>query len=211
MVKMNKPDENDKPAEGEASQTETTKAEAGEGTPAAETGPAETAGRDLEAALAETKDQLLRTLADMENLRARSAREQEQARKFAIADFARAVLTVADNLHRAVGSAPDPESVADEPTKRLIEGVALTERELAAVLERHHIQKIDPVGEKFSHDLHQAMFEVETAEHPPGTVVEVLQIGYRLHDRLLRPAMVSVAKAGVGGEGGAPPRVDTQA
>lgn len=211
---MTIPDENEKPAEGEMPETpaegEAPSGEA-EATPEADAGK-ETPTGDLARELAETKDKLLRTLAEMENLRARTKREEEQTRKFAIADFARAVLSVADNLRRALESAPELESVSDESLKSLIEGVAMTEKDLLATLDRYNIQKIDPMGEKFNHDFHQAMFEVETTQAPPGTVVEVMQAGYLLNDRLLRPAMVGVAKASAGGKGGGEaPHVDTEA
>ena len=189
------------------------KTQLGEQEAAARQEPGEEAvERDPERELAEAKDQLLRTLADMENLRARTAREQDQTRKFAIADFARAIVGVADNLRRAIENAPDAESVSDESVKSLIEGLLMTEKELLATLDRYNIQKVDPMGEKFNHDLHQAMFEVETAKAAPGTVVEVMQIGYTLNDRLLRPAMVGVAKAAADGNGGEKgPHVDTEA
>jgi molecular chaperone GrpE len=211
---MMKPDEDEKLAEDEMPEMQARENEPalGEQEAAAqqELGE-ETAKLDPERELAEAKDQLLRTLADMENLRARTEREQDQTRKFAITDFARAIVSVADNLRRAVENAPDTESVSDESIKSLIEGLLITEKELLATLDRYNIQKVDPMGEKFNHDLHQAMFEVETANAPPGTVVKVMQIGYTLNDRLLRPAMVGVAKATAdenGGEEG--PHVDTE-
>ncbi len=210
MMKM---EENEKPEEGETPEPEP--AEEGETPDAPQETPAEKTAADLERELADAKEDLLRTLADMENLRARTQREQEQTRKFAITDFARAVLPVADNLHRAMESAPDPKGLSDPTLKSLVEGVAMTEKELLAILERYNIKRVEPLGEKFNHDLHQAMFEVPTADAAPGTVVEVMQTGYLLHDRLLRPAMVGVAKAAEGGEsgsGGEPPRrVDTEA
>ena len=167
---------------------------------------------DPERELAEAKDQLLRTLADMENLRARTEREQEQTRKFAIADFARAVVSVADNLRRAIETAADTETLSDEGVKSLIEGLLMTEKELLATLDRYNIQKVDPMGERFDHDLHQAIFEVETVNVPPGTVVEVMQVGYTLNDRLLRPAMVGVAKAAADqNEGEKDPDMGTEA
>jgi len=210
---MMKQEENEKPKEGETPEPEPS--EEGETPDAPQETPAEKTVADLERELADAKEHLLRTLADMENLRARTQREQEQTRKFSIADFARAVLPVADNLHRAMENAPDPEGLSDPALKSLVEGVAMTEKELLAILERYNIKTVEPLGEKFNHDLHQAMFEVPTADAAPGTVVEVMQIGYLLHDRLLRPAMVGVAKAVEGGEngpGGEPPRrVDTEA
>ena len=108
-------------------------------------------------------------------------------------DFAKELLSAADNLRRALESLPQFE-VRDERTHSLLAGVEATERELLSVFERHGLRRIDPEGERFDHNLHQAIFEAERSDQPPGTVVEVLQPGYVLHDRLLRPAMVGVAK-----------------
>jgi len=112
-----------------------------------------------------------------------------------VTGFAKDLLSAADNLRRALDSLPEAE-VKDERTRGLLAGVAATERELLSVFERHGIRRIDPKGEPFDHNFHQAIFEVEREDQPSGTVVEVLQPGYVLHDRLLRPAMVGVAKAG---------------
>jgi molecular chaperone GrpE len=147
----------------------------------------------LEAALAEQKGQLLRALAETENVRRRAQREREDSFKYAVAGFAKELLSVADNLRRALDSLPESE-VRDERTRGLLAGVAATERELLSVFERHGIQRIDPDGERFDHNLHQAIFEAERPGKPSGTIIEVLQPGYVLHDRLLRPAMVGVAK-----------------
>jgi molecular chaperone GrpE len=147
----------------------------------------------LEAELAEHKDRLLRALAEAENTRRRAQRERDDATKYAISGFAKELLAAADNLRRALDSLPEA-AVGDERTRSLLAGVAATERELLAVFERHGIRRIDPMGERFDHNLHQAIFEVERGDRPPGTIVEVLQPGYLLHDRLLRPAMVGVAK-----------------
>ena len=147
----------------------------------------------LEAELAEHKDRLLRALAEAENTRRRAQRERDDATKYAISGFAKELLSAADNLRRALDSLPEAE-VGDERTRSLLAGVAATERELLSVFERHGIRRIDPMGERFDHNLHQAIFEVEHGDRPPGTIVEVLQPGYLLHDRLLRPAMVGVAK-----------------
>jgi molecular chaperone GrpE len=158
--------------------------------PAAE---AQTAG--LEAELADAKDRMLRALAEVENLRRRSARELDEARKYAITGFARELLEVDDNLSRALDSVPP--RAADEIgfVKTLAEGVAMTQKALAACFERHKIAKVTPeIGERFDHNRHQAMFEVES-EQPPGTIAQVLQPGYVIADRLLRPALVGVAKA----------------
>jgi molecular chaperone GrpE len=147
----------------------------------------------LEAELAEHKDRLLRALAETENTRRRAQREREDTAKYAITGFARDLLSAADNLRRALDSLPETE-IADERTRSLLAGVAATERELMAVFERHGLRRIDPKGERFDHNFHQAIFETERGDQPTGTIVEVLQPGYLLHDRLLRPAMVGVAK-----------------
>ena len=147
----------------------------------------------LEAELAEHKDQLLRALAETENVRRRAQREREDALKYAVAGFAKELLSVADNLRRALDSLPQSE-VKDERTRGLVTGVEATERELLSVFERHGLRRIDPEGERFDHNLHQAIFEAERPGKPSGIVIEVLQPGYVLHDRLLRPAMVGVAK-----------------
>ena len=147
----------------------------------------------LEAELAEQKDHLLRALAETENVRRRGQREREDALKYAVSGFAKELLSVADNLRRALDSLPESE-VRDERTRGLLAGVAATERELLSVFERHGIQRIDPDGERFDHNLHQAIFEAERPGKTSGTIIEVVQPGYVLHDRLLRPAMVGVAK-----------------
>jgi molecular chaperone GrpE len=149
----------------------------------------------LEAELADQKDRLLRALAETENVRRRAQREREDASKYAVSGFAKDLLSAADNLRRALDSLPEAE-VRDERTRSLLEGVAATERELLGIFERYGIKRIDPKGERFDHNLHQAIFEAERADQPSGTVIEVLQPGYLLHDRLLRPAMVGVAKGG---------------
>ena len=149
---------------------------------------------ELEAELAETKDRMLRAMADVENMRRRAARDSEEARKYAVTGFARELLEVADNLARALESVPD-EVRASEQVKPLVEGIELTQKSLATCFEHNKITRVDPViGDRFDHNRHQAMFEVETAEHAPGSVVQVMQKGYVIADRLLRPAMVGVAK-----------------
>ena len=173
------------------------------------------AGPDQELAAArqeaaQLKDQLLRALAEAENVRRRAQREREDAAKYAIANFARDVLQVSDNLHRALEAIPAAALAEDEALKNLHEGVSATERQLDAALERQQVKRIWPMGEKFDANLHQAMFEVPTADQAPGTVVQVMQAGYLIHDRLLRPALVGVAKQPAGD---APPagtgKVDT--
>src|SRR6478735_8045302 len=145
---------------------------------------------------AEFKDKLLRTLAEMENLRKRTEREVLDARVYGIAGFARDVLAVADNMHRALEAiGPDLRDAADPKVKALIEGVELTERELMKILEKNGVQKFSPQGEKFDPNFHQAMYEVPTSDQPPGQVAQVIQAGYMIGDRVLRPALVAVSKA----------------
>jgi molecular chaperone GrpE len=142
---------------------------------------------------AELKDRLLRALAETENVRRRAERERSDATKYGVTQFARDLLDIADNLRRALESMPESQA-RDDVTRNLLAGVAATERALLAAFERHGIKRVDPKGERFDHNLHQAIFEAENTGKPAGTVVEVLQPGYLLHDRLLRPAMVGVAK-----------------
>jgi molecular chaperone GrpE len=159
----------------------------------AEMVPAEQVKAALDAA-ADFKDRLLRTLADMENLRKRTEREVADARSFGIANFARDVLQVADNMHRALEAAgPELEQSAD--AKAFVDGVVLTERELMKVLEKHGVRKFSPLGEKFDPNLHQAMYEVPDSTATPGTVAQVIQAGYLIGERMLRPALVAVVKA----------------
>ncbi|HEU5273071.1 MAG TPA: nucleotide exchange factor GrpE [Xanthobacteraceae bacterium] len=162
---------------------------------AAETGaPAESAAVKE---AAELKDRLLRTLADMENLRRRTEREVADSRQYAIATFARDLLGVADNMERALGTlSADFRDQADPVIKSHIEGVEITERELIKVMEKHGIRKFDPQGQKFDPNLHQAMMQVPDPSVPDGTVVQVMQPGYMIADRVLRPALVGVSKGG---------------
>jgi molecular chaperone GrpE len=151
---------------------------------------------ELEEELAATKERLLRALAETENLRRRSAREVEEAHKYAITGFARELLEVADNLSRALVSIPPRARDEIDFVRSLADGVAMTEKALLASFERHQIAKVMPeLGSKFDHNRHQAMLEIETGEHPPGTIAQVMQPGYVIADRLLRPALVGVAKA----------------
>lgn len=145
----------------------------------------------------ELKDRALRAAADMENLRRRTARDVHDARSYAIANFARDMLSVSDNLRRAIDAIPAEEkATGDAGFKALIEGVELTERAMLAALERHGVKKLQPEGEKFDPNFHQAMFEVPNPDVPANTVVQVVQPGYSIGDRVLRPAMVGVAKGG---------------
>ena len=140
------------------------------------------------------KDQLLRALADTENMRRRSEREAETARKYGHTQFARDLVDAIDNLARALESAPEEKSSLNEPVQSLLTGIELSWTEIQSVIEKHGVRRINPSGEKFDYNFHQAMFEVPTNDHPPGMVLEVVQHGYALHDRLLRPAMVGVSK-----------------
>jgi molecular chaperone GrpE len=161
--------------------------------------PSDPAGEALakaQAEIAELKDRLLRTAAESENLRKRMEREKEDALKYGSSKFAKDVLTVADNLRRALDSAPKAEGEAGEPVRNLVVGIEATERELLSVFERHGITRIDPKGQRFDPNLHQAMFEVQDPSQPSGMVVQVIAAGYMQHGRLLRAAMVGVSKGG---------------
>ena len=142
------------------------------------------------------KDQLLRALADTENMRRRSEREATNIRKYGHTPFARDLVGAIDNLARVVESTPENLDQADETVKSLITGIQLSWTELQSIIEKHGIKRVEPLGEKFDYNLHQAMFEVPTNDQPSGIVLEVVQHGYVLHDRLLRPAMVGVSKTG---------------
>lgn len=161
---------------------------------AAQSGEAEEAVPESQAEIARLKDQLLRALAEVENTRRRGEREREDTARYAISGFARDILTVADNLRRALDNIPAEARADDELLNTLAQGVEATEREMLAAFERHGIRKIEPLNEKFDHNFHQAMFEVPNTGKPAGTVVEVMQPGYVLNGRLLRPALVGVAK-----------------
>lgn len=150
---------------------------------------------NMEAELADTKDRLMRAIAETENIRRRSEREKADANTYAVTKFARDLLNVADNMRRAMDSVPEDMQGEESPIRAFVSGIELTERELLSVFERHGITKVDPQGEKFDHNFHQAMSEVETPDAEHGTVLQVYQSGYVLKDRLLRPAMVVVAKA----------------
>ncbi|MDJ0949961.1 MAG: nucleotide exchange factor GrpE [Alphaproteobacteria bacterium] len=148
----------------------------------------------LETEVGELKDQLLRAMAETENTRRRLTKDRDDAFKYGASNLARDLLNVADNLRRALEAIPEDALAEDEALKALADGVKLTEDELLKAFERHGIQKIDPYGEKFDHNHHQAMMQLENTGKPAGTVAQVLAPGYVLHDRLLRPAMVGVAK-----------------
>ncbi len=151
----------------------------------------------LEREHAETKDRLLRALAEMENLRKRADREIADSRLYSLTSFARDLLVVADNMRRALDAiTPELRSSAEGGVKALIEGVELTERELLKALEKNGVRQFTPQGEKFDPNVHQAMFEIPDATVPAGSVVQVMQPGYMLGDRVLRPALVGVSKGG---------------
>jgi molecular chaperone GrpE len=164
----------------------------------------------LRSEVAELKDRLLRAMADTENVRRRAEREKAEATLYAASNFARDLLSVADNMARALEAMPaEQRERADEATRNLLAGIDLTYRELMQVFERYNIRRVDPLGERFDPHFHQAMFEVPDPEAPPGTVVQVVQPGYRIGERVLRPALVGVAKSapragpGRNGRGGA--------
>lgn len=150
--------------------------------------------KNLENQVLELKDQLMRTLADSENLRKRTVKEIEQAKKYSHITFVRDLVSSVDNLQRALKSVPDDKSELPDPIKNLIIGLDIIEKEIIANFEKHNLKQIDPLGDKFDYNFHQAMFEVATNDTEPGIVVEVSQNGYLLHDRLVRPAMVGISK-----------------
>ncbi len=139
------------------------------------------------------KDRLLRAMAETENVRKRSIRDRDEAAKYAITGFARNLLTIADNLKRALISVPDDARGVNETLDNLLSGVEMMEREFESILERHNIRPITSLGSKFNPNEHQALFEVPTIGSPPGTIVEVVEVGYTISDRLLRPASVGVS------------------
>ncbi|MCC7271733.1 MAG: nucleotide exchange factor GrpE [Alphaproteobacteria bacterium] len=147
----------------------------------------------LESEVAALKDQYLRAVAETDNVRRRGDRERQDALKYGASSFAKDMLSVADNLRRALDALP-PEARSEERTRAFVDGVELTERELLAAMGRHGIERVAPLDVPFDHHRHQAMFEVPGTGKPAGTVVQCLQPGYVMHDRLLRPALVGVAK-----------------
>lgn len=151
---------------------------------------------DYEAKLQEMKDQMLRAVAEAENVRRRASRDVEETGKYAVSGFARDMISVAEHLFLALNSVPEESRKEEGLLKSLSEGVDMTLRELLNVFEKHGIQRIDPLGEKFDHNRHQAVSQVEDPEKAPNTVLHVMQAGYVIGDRLLRPAMVVVSKQG---------------
>jgi molecular chaperone GrpE len=171
----------------------------------------------LQAEVADLKDKYLRAHAEIENVRKRAEREKEDTAKFAIAKLARDIVNVGDNFQRAIDAVPAGAAEQDPALKSFLEGVTLTERELLNALERHGIKRIQPVNEPFNPHLHQAVMEIAREDLPAGTIVQVFQAGYTIEDRVLRPAMVSVAKggakppAGAEGSGQVPPPANENA
>lgn len=152
---------------------------------------------ELQKQVADLRDRFLRAVAETENVRKRAEREIADARSYGIANFARDTVTAADNLGRVLEAiAPDARATADDTLKALLEGVELTEREFQKTLAKHGVKKLDPTGEKFDPNFHQAMFEVPDPNVPAGMVVQVVQTGYAIGDRVLRPALVGVSKGG---------------
>ncbi len=207
-------------AEEESSVTETEEApeeaagaepETGDEAPAGEGGaePEPEVAREvriveLEAEAADLKDKLLRVMAESENVRRRASRDREETAKYAIANFAREILSVADNLQRALSHIDADARAANEAIDSLASGVEMTERELLGILERFGVKPIEAMGQKFDHNFHEAMFELEDAEKPAGTVVHEMRKGYVLQDRLLRPSQVGVSKGGPAADQAAP-------
>jgi len=174
----------------------------------AENGAAQSGGApadDTSAQIAGLKDQLLRALADAENTRRRSQKEREDTAKYAVSNFAREMLNVSDNFRRALESAPKDSS--DPALKNLMAGIDATERQLQATLERFGIKPINPIGQPFDPNFHRVMMEVDDPDQPAGTIKQVLQTGYVIHDRLLREALVAVTKGGPA----VAPKVDREA
>lgn len=172
----------------------------------------------LEDELAKTKDQLLRTVAEMDNIRKRSRKERDDASKYAVSSFARDMLTIADNLRRALDAVPDDIIDSEPRIKNVVEGVEATERELIRNFEKHGIQKVEPGEEIFDPNQHEVMLEIPGSGKPAGMILQVMEVGYMLNDRLLRPARVGVAKDEGGQDSNQPPQgagpggtIDTEA
>jgi molecular chaperone GrpE len=181
----------------------TAPAGAGEGSAggaAAETQPGAPGPDELLVALsaeaADLKDRLLRAQAEMENMRKRMEREKEDIAKYAVTRLARDIVGVGDNFQRAIDAVPPAAAEQDPALKSFLDGVTMTERELLNVLERHGIKRTQPVGEPFNPHLHQAVMEIARTDVPAGTIVQIFQPGFTIEDRVLRPAMVAVAKGG---------------
>ena len=154
----------------------------------------EESNEELQTKNDELKDQLMRTLAESENLRKRTIKDVDQAKKYSHISFVRDLVSSVDNFKRALDSLPEDKADLPEPIKNLIIGLEIVEKEINSTFEKHNLKQISPLGEKFDYNFHQAMFEVPTNDTDPGIVIEVSQIGYLLYDRLVRPAMVGISK-----------------
>ena len=185
-------------AEAEAEAAEEALADANQFSEVSGDGDEAALGRiaELEAELAAAKDQMLRALAEAENTRRRAERDRQEATKYGAVGIARDLLSVSDNLRRALEALPEDARDSEGWARDLITGVELIEREFLDAFGKHGVVKMEPLGQPFDHNFHQAMFEMEDLEKPAGTVVQQMQPGYRLHDRLLRAAMVGVSKGG---------------
>ena len=189
--------QNDKPEEAEearAAPAPDAQAPANETLSSSDAASAADPLAEKDAEIAKLKDQLLRALAEIENTRKRGERDREETAKFAVAGFARDLLEVVDNLRRSLDSVPADAAAGNTALATLLEGVELTDRQLQAMLEKHGIVRVAPMDQPFDPNLHQAMFEVPGTGKPNGTVVQVLQAGFVINGRLLRPALVGVAK-----------------
>ena len=185
-------------AEAEAEAAEEALADANQFSEVSGDGDEAALGRiaELEAELAAAKDQMLRALAEAENTRRRAERDRQEVTKYGAVGIARDLLSVSDNLRRALEALPEDARDSEGWARDLITGVELIEREFLDAFGKHGVVKMEPLGQPFDHNFHQAMFEMEDLEKPAGTVVQQMQPGYRLHDRLLRAAMVGVSKGG---------------
>ncbi len=189
--------QNDKPEEAEearAAPAPDAQAPANETLSSSDAASAADPLAEKDAEIAKLKDQLLRALAEIENTRKRGERDREETAKFAVAGFARDLLEVVDNLRRSLDSVPADAAAGNTALATLLEGVELTDRQLQAMLEKHGIVRVAPMDQPFDPNLHQAMFEVPGTGKPNGTVVQVLQAGFVINGRLLRPALVGLAK-----------------
>lgn len=164
---------------------------------------------ELEAKLAEATDRMLRALAETDNVRKRSEKERADTAKFAVSGFARELIIVADNLKRALTAFPENEREANASVKNLYTGIEATERGLLKVFENMGIKKIEPLGTSFDPNFHEVMFETDMPDKPPGTIIQIIEPGYLIHERLLRPARVGIAKGGASLSGGH--QIDEQA
>lgn len=172
--------------------------------------PAEDRTAELEKKVAEANDRALRALAEADNTRKRLEKERQDTAKFAVSSFARDLLSVADNLKRAINAITPEQRETNTELKNIAIGVEATERELTGIFERNGIRKVDPIGQTFDPNFHEVIFEAEIPGKSAGTVIQVVEVGYTIHERLLRPARVGVAKGGEGvsGSGG---NIDTEA